>query len=308
MMFQSGLTKTARGCGDQRRRDAPGLIGAAFRQAFNPLQRRQIRSPKPSLQNAVSHRRHRRSCGTSPTALGISMSGKAASAMALSAITFSPQPDGCARAAASPVAKACLRFRRSGSTLRPAPFGRSISMTAHSNRDGAIRAQSRYVSDAPRRRRRPSRELVSGACLVQVGKGKGERPRKSGMRYPGMKLHQNRGLPCHGILLIRWRSQLRFDLVLSRRESLGKARNGERPGEDCNGLARQIFHLRDPSPCCCGWSAPFLRMGRATCARLKMSSQALPCQRPWAHSHWQGSSLSSPASASTWPQPWRSDP
>lgn len=104
MMFQSGLRKTARGCEDQRRRDAPALTGAALRQAFNPLQRRQIRSPKPSLQNEVSHRRHRRSCGTSPTVLGVAMPGTSPSARALSAITFFPQPDGCARAAASPVA------------------------------------------------------------------------------------------------------------------------------------------------------------------------------------------------------------
>lgn len=103
MMFQLGLRKTARGWRDQRRRDAPALTGAAFRQEFNPLQRRQIRSPKPSLQNEVSHRRHRRSCGTSPTALGVAMSGMSPSEIASSAITFSPQPDGCARAAATPV-------------------------------------------------------------------------------------------------------------------------------------------------------------------------------------------------------------
>lgn len=104
MMFQLGLRKTARGCGDQRRRDAPALTGAAFRQAFNPLQRRQIRSPKPSLQNEVSHRRHRRSRGTSPMALGVAMSGTSPSAMASSAITFSSQPDGCAKAVPNPVA------------------------------------------------------------------------------------------------------------------------------------------------------------------------------------------------------------
>lgn len=114
MMFQLGLRKTARGCGDQRRRDAPGLTGAAFRQAFNPLQRLQIRSPKPSLQNMVSHRRHRRSCGTSPNALAVAMSsGGAPSAVALFVITCVPLFGRRSRAAPGPVWKACLRFRRS---------------------------------------------------------------------------------------------------------------------------------------------------------------------------------------------------
>jgi len=39
--------------------------GAAFRHAFNPLQREQIRSPHHSLWNAALHLRHRRSLATS---------------------------------------------------------------------------------------------------------------------------------------------------------------------------------------------------------------------------------------------------
>ena len=160
MMFQLGLRKTARGCGDQRRRDAPGLIGAAFRQAFNPLQRRQIRSPKPSLQNEVSHRRHRRSCGTSPTALGVAISGRSPSAMASSAITFSSLPAGCARTAASPVVKACLRFRRSGWTLRHALLGRSSSKATHLGSEQTCQTRNKDVAGAPRRPRRPSSRAV----------------------------------------------------------------------------------------------------------------------------------------------------
>ncbi|CAM3338673.1 hypothetical protein SAMN04488021_15617 [Paracoccus aminovorans] len=160
MMFQLGLRKTARDCGDQRRRDAPALTGAAFRQAFNPLQRRQIRSPKPSLQNEVSHRRHRRSCGTSPTALWVAMSGTSPSAMASSAITCSPQLDGRVRTAASPVVKACLRFRRSGSTLRPALLGRSSSKAAQPGSNRMSQTRNRDVAGAPRRPRRPSSRAV----------------------------------------------------------------------------------------------------------------------------------------------------
>jgi hypothetical protein len=58
------------------------------------LQRRQIRSPKPSLQNRVSHRRHWRSCGTSRRALAVAMDGIAPSAMALSDIKSVPPSGG----------------------------------------------------------------------------------------------------------------------------------------------------------------------------------------------------------------------
>lgn len=43
----------------------PGLAGAALRQALNPLQRRQTRSPNPPLQNLTRHRRQLRSQGVS---------------------------------------------------------------------------------------------------------------------------------------------------------------------------------------------------------------------------------------------------
>ncbi len=49
---------------------------------------------------------------------------------------------------------------------------------------------------------RPARQLVPCPRMVQVGKGNGQSPRKSGMRYPGMKLHQNGSIPSFGILLI----------------------------------------------------------------------------------------------------------
>ncbi|MGA9253241.1 MAG: hypothetical protein WBV71_12430, partial [Roseobacter sp.] len=68
---------------DQRRRDDPELSGTAFRQAFNLLQRRQIRSPNPSLQKTTSHLRQGRFRGMSPKALSGAMSGAATSAMAL---------------------------------------------------------------------------------------------------------------------------------------------------------------------------------------------------------------------------------
>ncbi|SHJ80081.1 hypothetical protein SAMN04488012_1228 [Palleronia salina] len=158
-MFQLGLRETAGGCGDQRRRAVPVLTGAAFRQALNPLQRRQIRSPKPSLRNEVLHRRHLRSCGTSATALGVAISSTSRPTMASSAITFSPQPDGCVPAV-SPVVKACLRFRRSGSTLRPALLGRSSSKAAQPGSDRISQTRNIGVAGAPQRPRRPSSRAV----------------------------------------------------------------------------------------------------------------------------------------------------
>ena len=51
---------------------------------------------------------------------------------------------------------------------------------------------------------RPARQLVPGACMVQIGKRNSQSPRKSRMRYPGMKFHQDGGFPSCRILLIRW--------------------------------------------------------------------------------------------------------
>ena len=62
---------------------------------------------------------------------------------------------------------------------------------------------------------RPARQLVPCPRMVQVGKGNGQSPRKSGMRYPGMKRHQDRGFPGFGIKVARRRTQLGFDVVLS---------------------------------------------------------------------------------------------
>lgn len=75
----------------------------------------------------------------------------------------------------------------------------------------------------------PAGQLVPRAGPVQVGKGNGERSRKARMRCPRVQFYQNRGFPSRRIQLIRGRSQLRFDLVLSRRERLGKAGNREWP-------------------------------------------------------------------------------
>ena len=108
---------------DQRRRNPAGPKATAFRQAFNPLQRQLICSPKPSLQNKPSHRRHWRSIGTSPKTLAVTMSGVAPAEMALLAIKSVPLTGGFAKATVIPVLKACLRFLRPGLTHLPAPFG-----------------------------------------------------------------------------------------------------------------------------------------------------------------------------------------
>lgn len=95
---------------------------------------------------------------------------------------------------------------------------------------------------------RHARQFVSGACMGQVGKRNGQGPCQSGMRCPGMKLYQHRRFPGFGMHVVRRRNHLGFDVVLSRREGLAKPRNGKWPGEDCNGLAGQVFHRRDPLP------------------------------------------------------------
>lgn len=91
MEIQCGSGNTARVGWDQRRRDAPGVTGTAFRQALKPLQRRQIRSPKPSLQKTTSHLRQGRSRGTSPKALPRAMSENATSTEVLFVIMSNPR-------------------------------------------------------------------------------------------------------------------------------------------------------------------------------------------------------------------------
>lgn len=66
--YRSSKTKVSLPGGIQRRPGEPDLTGTAFRQAFEDLQRRQTRSPNPSLQKTELHRKQRRSRGTSPRA------------------------------------------------------------------------------------------------------------------------------------------------------------------------------------------------------------------------------------------------
>ncbi len=185
---------------DQRRRDAPALTGAAFRQAFNPLQRRQIRSPKPSLQNEVSHRRHGVLAEHHPRPLGSRCPKRHPWRWPRRPSRFPAarrvREDGGESGREGMPSFSAARIDSSSRAPRAVVFEGGAARFGSD-----VQTRNRDVAGAPRRRRRlssravpsgqtaflqgiswtrPCRELVSGACLVEVGKGNGQSPRKSG--------------------------------------------------------------------------------------------------------------------------------